>query len=156
MKQAMINYMQKERFDDIYTPKYAVYPLLKYLPSPPLTVWECCDAGDSNITKILQENGYNVISTDIKTGLDFLRDKPDFEFDLIVTNPPYSLKDVFIRRCYELQKPFALLLPITALEGVKRGEMYRKNGISIIVLDKRVNFINYTKRGCWFNTSWFL
>ena len=73
---------------------------------------------------------------------------------MIITNPPYSLKDEFLKKCYEWNKPFCLLLPITALEGKNRGEMYRKNGIEVLVLDGRVQFME-KKIGNWFNTSWF-
>ena len=31
MKKALINYIQNEKFDDIYTPSYAIKPLLKYI-----------------------------------------------------------------------------------------------------------------------------
>jgi hypothetical protein len=30
MKKAMINYIKNEKFDDLYTPDYAIKPLLKY------------------------------------------------------------------------------------------------------------------------------
>ena len=33
MKKAMIDYMKKEKNDELYTPEYAMFPLLKYLPS---------------------------------------------------------------------------------------------------------------------------
>ncbi len=126
-KQAMIKYVKSEKNDEIYTPKYAIMPLLKYLPKN-LVVWECTDFGDSNITNVLKENGFKVISTH-KDNFDFLRDNADFDFDIIITNPPYSLKDEFLQKCYEYGKPFCLLLPITSLEGIKRGELFRKYGI---------------------------
>ena len=138
--------------DEIYTPEYAVKPLLKYLPKN-ITIWECTDYGESKITKVLRDNGYKVITSHIKD-FDFLKDTPEFEFDMIITNPPYSLKTQFLKRCYEYQKPFALLLPITALEGKDRNELYQQYGLEIIVLDKRVNFLD-NKKTCWFNTSWF-
>ena len=65
-----------------------------------------------------------------------------------------SRQDEFLQRCYELNKPFCLLLPITTLEGKKRGEMFRKYGIEVLVLDKRINFMK-NKKNVWFNTSWF-
>lgn len=105
--------------DEFYTPESAILPLLKYLPKN-IKIWECTDFGQSEITRILREKGYQVISTH-KKDFDFLTDKPDFDFDMIITNPPYSLKDQFIEKCYQYNKPFALLLPITALEGIKRG-----------------------------------
>lgn len=151
MKRALINYIQKPKYDELYTPEYAIKPLLKYLPKN-ITIWECTDYGESNITSILRGGGYNVISTK-KEDFDFLIDKPDFDFDMIITNPPYSLKDEFIKKCYEYKKPFCLLLPITSLEGIQRGNMFRENGIEVIVFDKRVEFIK--DKGNWFNTSWF-
>lgn len=80
---------------------------------------------------------------------------------MIITNPPYSLKDEFIKKCYEYKKPFCLLLPITSLEGKARGEMFRKNGLEVLVFDGRVQFMENmnkeykSKSGNWFNTSWF-
>lgn len=152
MKQAMINYMQQEKNDELYTPREAIEPILKYLDKDK-TYWECTDFGDSNITKILRENGFKVIATK-KEELDFLKDDPTFDFDVIITNPPYSIKDEFIKRCYELDKPFLLLLPLTALEGKQRNRLYKEYGIEIIVLDKRINFMK-NKNNVWFNTSWF-
>ena len=149
MKQALI---QHQINDEIYTPEIALLPLLKYLPKG-LKIWECTDFGESNITKVLKEHGYEVISTH-KTNFDFLKDKPSFDFDIIITNPPYSLKDDFIEKCYSYNKPFALLLPITALEGLRRGALYRKFGLQLIILDKRINFMK-DKKSNWFNTSWF-
>jgi len=162
MKQPMKNMMQKERFDNLYTPEIAIKPLIKHIEfyfgsdiknnRDGFTFWECTDFGDSNITKMLREKGWDVTGTDITNGYNFLTCDPP-EFDFIVTNPPYSLKDKFLQRCYDLGKPFALLLPLTALEGIKRGNMFRSNGISVIVLDKRIDFTG--KKSNWFNVSWF-
>lgn len=151
MKQAMINYMQKEKNDELYSPEEAIKPILKYLDKNKI-YWECTDFGGSNITKVLRENGFKVINT-CKAEIDFLKDDP-LECDVIITNPPYSIKNEFIKRCYELNKPFLLLLPLTALEGKERNKLYKKYGLEIIVLDKRINFMK-NKNNVWFNTSWF-
>lgn len=153
MKKAMINYMKNPKNDELYTPPEAIYPLLKYLPKDKI-YWECTDFGNSNITKVLKKNGYKVISTHINSGFDFLKDKPNFEFDVIITNPPYSLKTEFLKRAYQLGKSFAFLLPIHTLEGKKRGKLFRKYGLQLLVLDKRINFMK-NKKNVWFNTSWF-
>lgn len=152
MKQAMINYTKNVKNDELYTPKEAIEPILKYLDKDKI-YWECTDFGDSNIRKVLVKNGFKVIATK-KEEIDFLKDDPLFKFDVIITNPPYSIKDKFIRRCYELDKPFMLLLPITALEGKERNKLYKENGLELIVLNKRINFIK-EKKNVWFNTSWF-
>lgn len=152
MKKAMINYMKNEKNDELYTPNYAIEPLLKYLPKNKI-IWECTDFGSSNITKLLKQHDYKVISTH-KDNFDFLTDIPNFDFDIIITNPPYSLKNEFLKKCYEYDKPFCLLLPLTSLEGIERGKMFREKGIDVLVLDKRCDFMD-NKKSNWFNTSWF-
>ena len=57
MKQAMINYMQQEKNDELYTPDEAIIPILKYLDHN-LIYWECTDFGESNITKVLKEKWF--------------------------------------------------------------------------------------------------
>ena len=157
MKQAMIDTMQEPKHDHFDTPAYAVKPLLPYI-KPGWTVWEPTDTtGESQITRVLRKHGCKVISTSQKK-FDFLTDKPDFDFDCIVTNPPYSIKDSFIQRCAEfsdcLDTSWAMLMPLTALEGVRRGKLFRamSNDIQLLVLDRRVEF---TGGSVWFNTSWF-
>ena len=152
MKKAMINYMKNEKNDELYTPDYAIEPLLKYLPKNKI-IWECTDFGSSNITKLLKQHDYKVISTH-KDNFDFLTDIPNFDFDIIITNPPYSLKNEFLKKCYEYDKPFCLLLPLTSLEGIERGKMFREKGIDVLVLDRRCDFMD-NKKSNWFNTSWF-
>ncbi len=153
MKQAMINYIQSPKNDELYTPTKAVVPLLPFLPRDKV-YWECTDFGKSNISKVLKSNGFRIFGTHISKGFDFLKDDPKFYFDIIITNPPYSLKNQFLKRAYELGKPFAFLLPLTTLEGVYRGKLFRKYGIQLLVMDKRINFMK-DKKSCWFNTSWF-
>lgn len=152
MKKPMIDTMERPKFDNLYTPREAIMPLIQYIPRW-MKIWECTDDGRSNITKVFLESNYSVLQSDILTGFDFLIKDQSEPFGCIVTNPPYSLKDAFLERCYYYGKPFALLLPLTALEGIKRGAMFRKHGISPIILDKRVDFSGGGSN--WFNASWF-
>jgi len=151
MKQAMIDYTKNEKHDHFDTPAYAVFPLLQYI-DPSWTIWEPTDTtGKSQITRVLREHGCKVVSTS-KKDFDFLTDTPDFYYDCIVTNPPYTIKDEFIKRCYEQEVRWAMLMPLTALEGIQRGRLYRRYGLELLVFDKRTEF---TGGACWFNTSWF-
>jgi hypothetical protein len=95
-----------------------------------------------------------VIGTDKEK--DFLKWQPD-QFDCIVTNPPYSLKTEFLRRAYELGKPFAFLLPITGLEYRSRQSMFQAHGIDLLLLDKRLRFEKPDGRKSrpWFSSAWF-
>lgn len=145
--------LKANKADDFQTPPRALMPLLPFLPLKWI-IWECAN-GNGNLTENLRARGYTVIATDLKDGYDFLAWHPD-EFDCIVTNPPYSLKDQFLQRCYLLGKPFALLLPLTTLEG-KRQHWLEKYGVEIILMDKRINFITPSGQGSgsWFATAWF-
>ena len=145
--------LKANKYDDFQTPKGALAPLMPYLPKK---IWECA-CGEGILVGHLRSNGFQVLATDIKDGHDFLSWMPDRNsFDCVVTNPPYSLKDAFLKRCYLLEKPFALLLPLTTLEG-KRQMWLEEYGIEIILLNKRINFITPSGQGSgsWFATAWF-
>jgi len=147
----------RNRPDDFQTPEWPVEALIKAVNlSKNDIVWEPA-CGKGNIVSTLTNNGYVAFGTDITDGADFFTYQPDQKFDVIITNPPYSLKDRFLDRCYQLHRPFALLLPLTALEGIKRQKMYRDNGIQIIFLPRRVNFETPSGqgKGSWFATAWF-
>ena len=141
--------------DGFQTPSKALVPLVPYLHRG-WTIWECA-AGKGNLVRGLELVRYDVYATDILTGHDFLRQAPAAEFECIVTNPPYSLKDDFIERCYGYEKPFALLMPLTALEGERKQRLYRKHGIQLIVPNQRINFETPygVDQGSWFATAWF-
>ena len=140
--------------DDFQTPEWVARPLYEFIPKD-WVVWEPA-CGNGNLVRAFESEGYKVTATDILQGVDFLEYDEEF-YDVIVTNPPYSLKDEFIERCYELGKPFALLLPLTALEGKRRQRLWAKHGVELIILPKRVNFESpYGKgQGSWFPVAWY-
>lgn len=135
--------------DECYTPKEALIPLLQYLDKT-LTYYDCTSNISSNIVDYLNHNGYKCISSN---GKDFLKDDMPSGVDVILTNPPYSKKDKFIERCYNLEMPFALLLPVSSIQGQKRGELFDANGIELLVLNKRIDFTG--KGSPHFGVAWF-
>jgi len=65
-----------------------------------------------------------------------------------------------LERAYTLQKPFALLLPLTTFETRRRQELFKQYGVQVIFFDKRINFITPTGKAgkeskSWFSTAWF-
>lgn len=150
------NMVKKGRLDNYYTPPEAFDILHKYIPSNIKTIWEPA-CGTGNLVTAMTEKGYEVLMTDIVFGVDFFNAHISHYIDMIVTNPPFSKKTDFLKHCYELEKPFALLLPTTALEGKERHDLYRKYGIEVILPNKRYNFSmdHSNKSGSWFHTSWF-
>jgi 23S rRNA G2445 N2-methylase RlmL len=137
------------RSDEFQTPKEAIFPLLPYIDTREV-IWECA-WGEGSLAKHFKEKGFKVVKTN-----DFFTEEPE-HFNVIITNPPYSKKYEFLKRAYELRKPFAFLMPLSALEGKKRGELYRKYGIQLIIPNKRINFITPSGKGsgAWFQVAWF-
>ena len=153
MINAKIEYSKHGPNDEFFTPSIAVEMILPYIPSHVTRIWECTAITESKIVQVLRNEGYTVIATHIDNGFDFLRREP-VDYNLIVTNPPYSIKDEFLQRAFELKKPFMFLLPITTLEGAGRGKMFRENRIQLLIPDRRFSFTS-KKHGAWFQTSWF-
>jgi len=134
--------------DEYYTPPEALEPLLSRLDKQ-LVYYEATSGVSSAIVDYMKENGFSVVGSE---GRDFLLDELP-EFDAVLTNPPYSIRDKFIEKCYELDKPFALLLPVNTLQGVRRGK-YFKTGLELIVFNNRISF---TEDGVkpHFGVAWF-
>lgn len=123
--------------DEVYTPAYAVKPIIKYI-KPTDIVWCPFDMEDSEYVKLIRENGNIVIATHIDTGHNFFEYEPDEHYDMIISNPPFSIKDDIIKRLYELNKPYAILLPIPSLQGQKRFPYMRD--CQALIFDKRINY----------------
>jgi hypothetical protein len=124
--------------DEVITPFLAVIPLLKYIPKNKI-IWCSCDEDWSAYVQLFRENGYKVINSCLKNGQDFFEYEPDEQWDILITNPPFSLKDKWLERCYGFNKPFALLLPMNSLQGQKRYKLF-KQGIELLAFDKRVDY----------------
>ena len=101
-------YTPKKSSDEQYTPAYAVAPIIKYIPGNKI-VWCPFDTEHSEYVLALKAAGIRVVHSHILTGEDFFVYEPE-EWDLIVSNPPFSIKQKVVERCLALGKPFALLL----------------------------------------------
>jgi hypothetical protein len=117
------------------TPAYALDPLLPYLKG---RLWEPA-CGEGFMVDALNTAGFTVVSSDLLTGQNFFFYEPE-TYDMLVTNPPYSIKYKWLKRCYELDKPFALLMPVEVLGAVMAQKLFRERGIEVIFLPRRVNF----------------
>jgi len=137
--------MKNNGSDERYTPVDALDIVRPFIPKWVNKIWEPT-ATTKNITNYFSD--YDIVGTTS----NFLT--TDIDCDIIITNPPYSIKDKFLERAYDIGKPFMFLLPITALEGKKRNELFSKNGIQLILPNYRFNFIEGSG-GAWFQTSWF-
>lgn len=127
---------------------------MPYLPLD-WTIWECA-CGKGYLAEALRRTGRTVIASDKMDGRDFLGWQPP-DWQTAVTNPPFSLKTEFLERAYSLGKPFAFLLPLTALESQPRQGLFREKGLQLLVLDRRIRFEtpHQNRSHPWFSVAWF-
>jgi hypothetical protein len=144
-------------FDSCQTPAHAIDPLLPYLPID-WTIWEPA-CGEGMLVDAFYDADRAVIGSDIINGDNFFTcDGPDI-WDCLITNPPYSIKYQWLERCYQLERPFALLLPVETLGAQRAQRLFVEYGVQIIFLDKRINFKMPNKGwdggGAQFPVAWF-
>lgn len=124
--------------DEWYTPAYVVRTMLKvFPPNAGDRILLPFDTAESNFTKIITAEYDKQAIWGIQ---DFLT--RDYEFDYLISNPPYSIKDKIIERCIDLGKPSVLLLPIDTLGGVQRHKLFHRTRIGVYIPTKRIKFIN--------------
>ena len=87
----------------------------------------------------MQKNGFKVIHSHIDENKNFFFYEPEEKYDIIISNPPFSQKDNVLKRLYELDKPYAMLLPIPSLQGQARFP-WMKDGLQYLGFDKRINY----------------
>lgn len=118
------------RKHDFYpTPKEATQALVDFLKDtarllPNDMVWECA-CGENAIVNVLKENGCKTWATDIQKGQDFMTYEMQEDFDWIITNPPFSMAEDFIRKAASYGKPFAFLLKSQYWHSAKRLPLFK-------------------------------
>ena len=133
--------------DEVYTPAYAVKPILKYInrgDKSQYTIWCPFDTEESEYVKLIRAAGHKVIASHIDEDKNFFFYEPEEEYDYIISNPPFSVKDDILKRLSELGKPYAMLLPVPVIQGQKRFE-YMKD-CQVLTFDKRINYYTDSER----------
>ena len=78
--------------------------------------------------------------------------------DVLVSNPPYSLKKEVFTRLKKLDKPFMMLVPTTTLHTKYFKELFVDDRIQVIFPHKKRQFISnkktLKKSGCSFYTCY--
>ena len=75
--------------DECYTPDYAVKPILEYIPKGKI-VWCPFDTEESQFVKQISKTNHLEYSHS-NNGQDFFQYQPS-EWDIIISNPPFSNK----------------------------------------------------------------
>lgn len=138
----------RETHDYYATDPRAVKDLLRFESFSKYILEPACGGG--HISKVLEENGYDVKSIDIvNRGYekqmfteDFFEHKVQW-FGDIITNPPYKFAAEFVEHALNLVTEghkVAMFLKLTFLEGEKRRKLFQNNPPKkILVFTKRIN-----------------
>ena len=121
------------KHDDYMTPKYAWEDIKHLIPEK--KIWECF-YGDGNSGKFLTEFGFDVIHEPI----DFFTEPPE-EYDISVSNPPFSKSKEVLTKLKEYNKPFIMILPCSKICSQYFRSIFKDDDIQIIIPKKRINFI---------------
>ncbi|WP_425539425.1 class I SAM-dependent methyltransferase [Microaceticoccus formicicus] len=112
-------------------------------------IWECA-CGEGHLARVLEEHGFEVISTDLiyrgygdPKPMDFLKESfDDFEGD-IITNPPYKYALEFVQKALDSIHPgrkVAMFLKLQFLESKARKKFFKENPPKVVyVSSSRLN-----------------
>ena len=113
-------------------------------------LWLPFDTEESKYYTILKKEGFQVVRSHLNDDKDFFNYQPA-QFDLIVSNPPFSLKQaIFERIIFDLKKPFVLLMNMMAINYQCLGNLFQfvNPKIQFIIPDKKVSFDGNTSSFC--------
>ena len=124
--------------DECHTPPYGVVPILKYIPEGAI-VWCPFDTEDSQFVKqISQQN--SLVYSHISKGEDFYTYEPE-NWDVIVSNPPFTNKRKIFERALSFNKPFALIMSNTWLNDSAPKQLFAERDLQMLMFDKRIEFV---------------
>lgn len=157
----MVGSTSKHSTDELYTPKILVEAIKPFfeewlkkwtLPFPP-TIWLPFDTKKSEFYYFFKQYDVNVVCSHIsmKNGDFFERVKTE-KADLVVSNPPFSLKLPIFKALNDRHFTWAMLCNLECLNYQEIGAYFVDHPISLIIPDKKVSFDGRTSA---FNTSYF-
>ena len=152
--------LERERDDYYATHPETVEALLEQLKKDDVklnnNIWEPA-CGEGHISKVLENHGYNVFSTDLVDrgygigGVDFLQYGGIFDDDVvpfdrfdIITNPPYKLSLEFVQKSLSVLKDgdkCLMFMRIQFLEGKQRYGFFQDNPPKYV-------YVHSTRQNC--------
>ena len=137
----------KGKNDENYTPRYAVEPVEKFLfdkadeyRGQSYIVWCPFDKKDSEFVRYFKECGYQVVYSHIDNGKDYYKYEPK-EWDIMISNPPFTGKRKIFERALSFNKPFALLMTNTWLNDSAPKQLFGGDKeLQLLMFDKRIDF----------------
>lgn len=141
--------------DECMTLPYAVKPIIKYIPAGS-KVWCPFDKSTSEFVKQISEAGFDVVYSHIDDGFDFYIYEPG-DWDVIISNPPFTGKRHIFERALSFGKPFALVMSNTWLNDAAPKQLFRDKQLELLMFEQRMLFNNNGKieKKITFSSSYF-
>jgi len=155
--------------DECYTTLNEARKLVKYIEDNNLIskneiIWLPFDNDFSNIYKALNEKHFTTTISNLENGQDFYLYQPK-EWDVIVTNPPFSGRTKLMKRLTFLNKPFIILQATQMFNNqftvnylCQFSEDYKfilpRSRMSFLTFKKDENIIRSDRNGASFYSFW--
>ena len=124
--------------DEKHTPEYAVLPILKYIPENKI-IWCPFDKENSEFVKVISKT-HKVLFSHIDNGQNFYDYEPSENWDIIISNPPFTGKRQVFERAISFNKPFALLMTNVWLNDSAPKKLFKEKDLQLLMFDKRIEF----------------
>ena len=135
--------------DDYETPKYILEMLLPYIKDFK-KIYDpfYCAGRVKQYWEELDKICYN-------EKLDAFNRTPPEDFDITISNIPFSIKEKSMKLFFDLGKPFIILMPIHAMGSVWIIKYFDK--LQFIIPHKRLHFSKNGElgKGSWFDTCFY-
>lgn len=125
----------KQGRDDYETPAWCWRMIVDLINNKQRRIWEpfyCKGLAGQTLAELGQPC--------IHENKDFFSWEPE-EWDCIVSNPPYSIKQSVFERCIALGKPFALYVPLDTLGRKYISRLMNSPYLQIVIPNARTDFI---------------
>lgn len=129
--------------DEYYTQAKDVELIVPHL-NKDWKIWCPFDTEQSEFVKVLKAHNFQVCYShiDIRGGDFFKLVNQFFDYDCIVSNPPYSIRNEILEILFEKKIKFALFISEQGIFESKRYDLFKNNKFEILVPRKRAKFNN--------------
>lgn len=150
------NIIKKKKCDDYDTPLYIWEMLLDYLDLGKDTIIYDPFYNDGIAKTYLGKLGYNNV---IHEKEDFFQNYDKYKYDIIISNPPYSIKQNILKVLYKIDRPFVLIVPTAIISKLYLKNIFKDDidKVQYIIPNRRLQFeVNgYNQRRTPFDTIFF-
>jgi len=134
-----LNILKSKKLDHYNTPLYIWKMLMEFLEFNKETIIYEPFWNDGKSKTYFQKLGFHNI---IHENEDFFTSYHKYNFDIIISNPPYSIKKHILKTLYQINKPFILIVPSTIISKQYIKNIFKDDidKLQYIIPSRRMHF----------------